>query len=664
MRFRSLVLSVLVIIGVAILVVSAANTALTQLTQSIIKAQAAEKATSWAQDFLRAVPGLEHAPEQGVTPYQQTLIAAAQASMGDVFRFILFDMQGGAVYISDAYIDGTDPEAGNLDAQAAIRTLKPRVYLKDGRAKDLRPDDYVEAYVPVRGAHGHVFGAIEVYVDVSATAAILKRSFTGLTLVIVLICMVLFLIPSGIVMQRTHMLHQKDRKLLELSRFDALTRVLNRGVFSSDVRRMFEDMRDMDQSIGLFFVDLDWFKQVNDAHGHKCGDALLAHIAHLLQASCRPIDLVGRIGGDEFAIAMPEIDENDLLEIGARIEDALRAPFLFGSVSLRPSLSIGAHLSPPQQGYTEALNCADVAVYEAKARGRGQIVVFSEELQTALKRKKFVFQAVATGLKRGGFYLNYQPLFAEAGARLVGFEALLRLHAQDGTRISPEEFIPVAERAGLIEDIGAWTLRTALRAAADWPREIFVAVNLSADQFKSGHLCEIVAEALALSGVAPDRLELEVTESLLIEDEEAVGRQITALKSAGIPLALDDFGTGYSSLGYLWKFHFSKLKVDRVFVEALDYDPVRYRKILATIVMLAEALDMRVTVEGIETPDQLRTVSNMGPVLLQGFLLGKPISDAAAVILCQDHAAGLRPAQDSPAQDSAVRAASASGTTV
>jgi len=331
--------------------------------------------------------------------------------------------------------------------------------------------------------------------------------------------------------------------------------------------------------------------------------------------------------------------------LARRVREALRRTFTYKGSTVTIGVSLGMHLSVPGEVEDWALHAADLALYRAKANGRDQIVRFSPDFDTDLRRRRHVEASMRGALSgNNGFFVEFQPIFQLCCERPTGFEALLRLRDEDGALISPAEFIPIAEESGLVTEIGVMTLECVLNTAKAWPKDLFVAVNLSAVQFKPGDFVDIVADLLDRSGFEAARLNLEVTESLLLEDEENVRHQLDGLKALGATISLDDFGTGYSSLGYLWKFHFDKLKIDRTFLQGFDVNSEKYSQVIETIVMLGHNLEMDVIVEGVESELQLDMLKQLGCDQFQGFLLGRPMSASAALVFANTTPAATRSA--------------------
>ena len=322
--------------------------------------------------------------------------------------------------------------------------------------------------------------------------------------------------------------------------------------------------------------------------------------------------------------------------LARRIVDAVKAPLWMAGHDTRLSVCVGVALAPGH-GLEAArlIKSSELALTKAKAEGPGRTRMFSPELDTELYGRLKLEQAIFRATENDGFILYFQPLFGAADGRINGFEALLRLPDGNGTFIPPTEFIPVAEKMGLIGRIGAWVLEKACATAMTWPEGFTVAVNLSAAQFASGDIVDHVAGALKSSGLRPQRLELEITESLLMEDTNTVLGQLAELKRQGSAIVMDDFGTGYSSLGYLWRFPFDKIKIDRSFLRAFDSDDVAAAKIIRTIVALGRALNVRINAEGVETESHAEFVRGLDCDELQGFLFGVPMpaSELPAVIL-------------------------------
>jgi len=347
-------------------------------------------------------------------------------------------------------------------------------------------------------------------------------------------------------------------------------------------------------------------------------------------------DLVGRLGGDEFLVIAERDNPEDIYALVEKIQSRVSSPIRFDGSTVIGHLSIGIHMNDGEEATIEdCMQKADVALYQAKFEGRNTYRTFTHEMETSALRRRAVEAAILSGLEEERFEVYYQPLLHQKNKQCAGFEALLRLKDKDGNSISPVEFIPISESMGQICSIGSWVLKTAIAAADSWPDDYFISVNLSARQFDDNSLVPLVGRLLKEAGLDPTRLELEVTESLLMDNTDSVSAQLAELRKFGVKLALDDFGTGYSSLGYLWQFGFDKLKIDRSFIVGLDHNTEKASEILDTIILLGHRLDMTVTAEGIETAYQEKILSDLECDHFQGFLFGKPMpaTDLAPYLL-------------------------------
>jgi diguanylate cyclase (GGDEF)-like protein len=442
-------------------------------------------------------------------------------------------------------------------------------------------------------------------------------------------------LPTLAFLFRTRQASEAQGKAEFLAHYDPLTGVLNRAAVAERLEVALRQSRLDRSAVTAVLFDVDAFKSINEAHGAGAGDAFLKHVAQTLQTPLNADEHCGRQGGDEFVVVLKR---RNAVEIAAYVEAVMRAvhrPINVEDQSISGHVSAGVY--PVEQGVSPAdvLHRADVALYQAKSDGRNTWRLFSPEMEAAMAARRALEQRLREATTGNGFEVFFQPLLKVETEQCAGFEALLRLPDGEGGYIPPAIFIPVAETMGLINEIGAWVLQEATRVAATWPAEFFVAVNLSVRQFGDGKLVEEVRHALAQSGLRAQQLELEVTESMLIDNTEMVGAQLAALKALGVSIAMDDFGTGYSSLGYLWQFGFDKLKIDRSFVAALETDDARARDILDTIISLGHKLEMTVTAEGIETPHQAEVLSQLSADHFQGYLYGRPApaTELAAYLL-------------------------------
>ncbi|WP_439395394.1 EAL domain-containing protein [Bradyrhizobium sp. PMVTL-01] len=413
-------------------------------------------------------------------------------------------------------------------------------------------------------------------------------------------------------------------KIAHMAHYDALTDLPNRTLFREQIERELEKVATGAQ-FALLYIDVDEFKGINDSLGHHVGDELLKAIATRLRGCLKKGDLIARLGGDEFAVIQTGIQSSaDVLSFVTRIYEAIRQPYHCLGHQLSTDASIGIALAPQDGADLDQLvKNADLAMYGAKAGGRRTHRFFEPEMDASAKARLTMEQDLRHALVNGGFEIHYQPLVDLRSGAVTGCEALLRWRHPERGMVSPAEFIPIAEDTGLINELGDWVLRMACNEAATWPAHIRVAVNVSPVQLKSDTLALRIASALAASGLDPRRLELEITEAVLIRDDEAALSILHQLRSIGVRIALDDFGTGYSSLSYLKRFPFDKIKIDRCFVADIAETsgaPV----IVQAVVNIAAASSMTTVAEGVETEAQREMLRNLGCTEMQGYLFSAP----------------------------------------
>lgn len=412
-----------------------------------------------------------------------------------------------------------------------------------------------------------------------------------------------------------------------LAHFDSLTGLANRFQMSQSLEKILTARHEPDRACAVMLLDLDRFKQVNDTLGHPAGDALLKVVAQRLTATVGTRGRVGRLGGDEFQIILPgRILHADLVALAQQIIHSLSQPYTIEDTRVVIGVSVGIALSLIDGVTPDALiRNADLALYAAKDAGRGCHHFYAADLHSDAEERRQLEQDLREAIKSGGLELYYQPVVHTATERITGFEALLRWNHPVWGAMSPARFIPIAEDAGLIAQIGEWALRTACLDLARWPEWVKVAVNVSSLQFANPALPGIVISALNSAGIDPARLELEITESVFLNDSDGTEAMFAALKRIGVRLALDDFGTGYSSLGYLKKAPFDLIKIDQSFVRGATEPGSRNGAIISSIISLAEALGMATTAEGVETRGELDLVRALGCSHVQGYIYDKPL---------------------------------------
>ncbi|HKA14035.1 MAG TPA: EAL domain-containing protein [Myxococcota bacterium] len=420
---------------------------------------------------------------------------------------------------------------------------------------------------------------------------------------------------------------------------DPLTQLPNRHRFEEQLHRLLPQALRKGETVALLFLDLDRFKSINDTLGHAAGDAVLLEVAARLGKFTRRSDVVARVGGDEFLLLLNDMrGDNALSAIAAKIQKLLSHPFQIAGREYWIGASIGIAVFPRDGEDPDMLmRHADLALYQAKAGGRGTSRFYSDSLNDSVRRRLHVEHALRRALDRGGLRIVYQPIFSSADLRIVGAEALLRWADPELGTIPPAEFIAVAEHCGLIVPLGDAVLRTACDQLAQWKHEghrLFMSVNVSAHQIDEEALRQLVSRALWDTGLDPRDLELEITESALMRDEQIAERTFRALKQIGVGVSLDDFGTGYSSLSYLKRFPVDTVKIDRSFIRDLTIDPDD-AAIVSAILAIARQLGLNVVAEGVETEEQRIFLTERLCPQLQGFLLSAPLpAEEFRALLC------------------------------
>ncbi|UQR63785.1 EAL domain-containing protein [Bradyrhizobium sp. C-145] len=440
---------------------------------------------------------------------------------------------------------------------------------------------------------------------------------------------------------------RSEAKITHMAQHDALTDLPNRVLLRERMEHAIAVTRNGGLDLAVLMLDLDRFKEVNDTLGHPAGDSLLRAVAERLRECTTETALIARLGGDEFAVidyvTNPAVEAAALAE---NIRKALCEPFDLGDHRVTVGTSIGIAIAPRDGNDSDVImKSADLALYSAKSGGRGAFRFFEPELDELMHARRNLERDMRDALAGRQFELHYQPFVGAATGKTIGFEALLRWHHPQRGLVLPSEFIPLAEETGLIVPLGEWVLRTACAEAAKWPAYVRIAINLSPAQFRSTELVPVVVGALASSGIAPHRLELEVTETVIMHDSDAVFAVLAQLRELGVRIALDDFGTGYSSLSFLQRFPFDKVKIDRSFVGELSSARAEAHHLARAVVRFAVSLGKTTTAEGVETKEQLDILREEGCAETQGYYFSRPMpSSDIATMLREDSGAAIRAA--------------------
>jgi diguanylate cyclase (GGDEF)-like protein len=618
-----------IVIAVLLALIAGTLATVKLTTDHLLYQSATSAARHWARYVAENVKDLEQiAGGEQPSSHSMAFFEGAQR-VGLVFRYEIFNREGYSQLVSDR--QGTalvDLSEFNPAAAVAVKTDRPIVAVKESAQPD-RPSFFAEAYVPVLN-DGRPIAVVAAYVDQTAERDRFFKSFLLAAVALCSLTALAFVIPAAAWYRRTKEKQRADAEIHFLAKHDGMTRLCNRGYLNERLTEALTRTVAIGGGLAVHYIDLDHFKEVNDSLGHQAGDSLIRLAAERLRASTRSQDIVARVGGDEFVVIQADIlDDVEAAGLAERLLRTMSQPFVVNGHDVATTGSVGIALAPRDGVEAERLlKSADLALYKSKSDGRNCFRFFTPEMDAELQARLKLERTIRDAVQNESFELNFQPLVDMPSGRLTGFEALLRLRDADGNDIPPTTVIPMAEDMGLIGKIGTWVIRTACRAAAQWPKHLTVAVNLSPAQFHAGSVCDVVADALAESALEPGRLELEITETLLLRDTDAILAELGRLKALGVAVVMDDFGTGYSSLSYLWRFPFDKIKIDRAFMQTVDAADENVQTIIKTIVGLGHSLHMRVTVEGVEDGEQAEFVREAACDEVQGFYFGRPLAEA------------------------------------
>jgi diguanylate cyclase (GGDEF)-like protein len=634
-RLRAKAYMIAIFVGFCILEIAAGAVLVNIAADRQVTVEARRAGTDWVSFLSRNIADLDRIL-QGKTPDVESIIFLEQAKQIDgILEFRLFDQYGKLQLIST--------KLGNAQNYDSVLTkerpgLAKRIdegdtftIIRKGESRgDLQHVSHT--FVPF-SPDGRILGWIEVVADQDGHRQLIVASAAKVAIIMGIL---LSVGPALAFWYSNREKAKVERTLSFVTNHDSLTKLPNRTIFSTQLDEALRQAERRHEHTSILDIEIDRLRELYEQFDRKTIDLILIEFSTRLQTMAGPLGICARMSESEFAVLKSSVhDAMEAAQFARAALQALTQPVMIDKQSIFLNVNIGLALAPTDgRTAAELLKSADVALVSSKTAGRNSYRFFDSDTENSLRKRRAIESAVKEACEQKLFELHYQPVFELRTNRLTGFEALIRLkHPQHGS-ISPAEFIPVAESIGLIGDIGAWTLETACQLASEWPDPLKIAVNLSPLQFRNGSMIAHARRSLEQAKFPAYRLELEVTEGVLLDDTEYVREQLRALQETGVGIVLDDFGAGYSSLGYLWQFPFNKLKIDQSFVRAMD-SKSNVRNILRAIIGLGRSLSLPITAEGVETAEQAEYLRSLDCTEAQGYHFGRPVpaTDVAAIIL-------------------------------
>ena len=625
---------------------------LQQVMQTLLEKDANISGMRWAEQVEKHTPNIA-AIIGGTLQVSELLPALDRLSeAGQIYRYDYINAVGKTVATLGSYHPQTlttqaEHHAHSHDEETSVELLDPpdKVLQQDIHRKIFsiehmhtvglhtgdglaNPSDYAIVVHPIL-SKGVLKGAIVVYVDQSEKRNLFTKTMFKLAFILLAASGIGFTLISYFYL----LLRKKaDKALVKadfFANFDIGTGLLNRDAFFKAVDKIISSERQQGIRHARYYIDMDEFQKVNYKYGQEVGDTLLKEIGNTLNSLANAQCVVSRLGNDAFAVFQINSSTDDSVKLFIdQLQSLIAREYTVKGHNISLSVTLGVALTASQQAHSEdILSCADIALHYAKKSARGQYLIYKEGMKKSLAQRDALEHEIIMAHKEQRFEIHYQPFYAANNTELKGFEALIRLPSHSGEYISPAEFIPLAEELSLIDEIGAWVLNEAMRFASSWPEHLTLAVNLSTRQFEANTLVGVVDRALREHDFIASRLELEITEGLILQDTDSNIGQLQQLKDLGVCISMDDFGTGYSSLAYLWRFAFDKIKIDQSFLHNYEQQSKKTADIVRTIIILAHSLDMLVTAEGVDTQAKKDMLQLENCDLLQGFYLSKPLPE-------------------------------------
>lgn len=625
-----LIIAGLLVLG--LLIAAAGHYSSSSVSRHMLSKHATEAADLWFR-HLESVPEDVKKIADGKGASKAILDASANLRhFTHIVRYEIFSPKGDLVYSSGKIRGATVPplaaefliEKGERVNPANLSKL--HLFTSDDVGK---PEHYAAVLRPLIHSGKHI-GSILTYIDQTHQMKILSSAFNLVAAATIVLLLVAMSAPIIVIGFKIRDRWKAEEHIRYLAHYDPLTGLANRVTFNDKLTDALMRRERTEEKIAVMFLDLDRFKEVNDTLGHSVGDALLVEFASRLKKCVRNTDIISRLSGDEFAIALLDIQDTEQVRKSvSRIFNRMALPFKLEGHDVNCSVSIGIAIGPEDGKDTNGLlKCADMALYNAKDDGRNTSSFFHNEMDELLQHRRKIETELRHALANDEFEMYFQPQYDLQSGEMSGCESLIRWNHPELGTVAPGHFISIAEESGLIVPIGEWTLRAACKTAAGWSKPYKVAVNVSPVQFRRTNVVALVQDVLAETGLPANRLELEITEAILMADTDKVMEELSNLRELGISIAMDDFGTGYSSLGYLSRFVFDKIKIDRSFMKDIESEGTA-TAIISTIITLGNSLGMSIVAEGVETQKQADYLRELDCGYVQGYFFGRPMPASA-----------------------------------